>query len=100
MQEILDISWEYGVSDEIELRLCDQLGIEFHANTLDEIADLIYEMNLRIDGKWEENGEIKLLREKYWDMLNGAIKKAHPTTVLWEYEPAGLFLKKNKWLLD
>lgn len=100
LQEILDISWEYGVSDEIELRLCDQLGIEFHANTLDEIADLIYEMNLRIDGKWEENGEIKLLREKYWDILNGAIKKAHPTTVLWEYEPAGLFLKKNKWLLD
>ena len=100
LREILSLSWEYGVSDELELNLYDRLGIEFHENTSDEISDLIYEMNLRLEGRWNDDDEIKFLREKYWSMINKAVRKSHPVIVLWDYEPGSLFLKRNKWLLD
>lgn len=100
LEEILSISWKYGVTDEDELRLYNQLGIEFHPNTPEEIADFLYEMNLRVDGKWQEEEEVAFLREKFWTLVNEAMRKAPPEIVLWDYEPGGLFLKRNKWWLS
>ena len=100
LREILDLSWKYGVTDEDELRLYDQLGIDFHDNTVDEIADFLYEMNLRVDGKWDADEEEIALRKKYWQMVNETLLKAPPEIILWDYEPGGLFLKRNKWLLE
>lgn len=100
LREILNLSWEYGITDEMELDLYSKLGIEFHSNTSEEIADLIYEMNLRIEGRWKDDNEMRQLREKYWTMINAAVKRSNPVIVLWDYEPGSLFLKKNKWLLD
>jgi hypothetical protein len=100
LQEILDLSWKYGLSDEDEMRLYRNLGIDFHNNTVEEIADFLYEMNLRIDGKWQTDEEETALRKKYWQMVNETLLKAPPEMILWDYEPGGLFLKRNKWLLE
>lgn len=98
--EILDLSWKYGVTDEDELRLYRNLGIDFHDNTAEEIADFLYEMNLRVDGKWKMDEEEIALRKKYWKTVNETMLKASSEMTLWDYEPGGLFLKRNKWLLE
>lgn len=100
LNEILVLSWKYGVSDEDELRLYRNLGIDFHDNTSDEISDFLYEMNLRVDGRWEADEEEIALRKKYWQMVNETMLKAPPEMILWDYEPGALFLKRNKWLLE
>ena len=100
LREILDLSWQYGVSDEDELRLYRNLGIDFHDNTVEEISDFLYEMNLRVDGKWTADEEEITLRKKYWEAVNKTMRKAPPEIILWDYEPGGLFLKRNKWLLE
>ena len=76
------------------------MGIDFHDNTSDEISDFLYEMNLRVDGRWEADEEEIALRKKYWQMVNETMLKAPPEMILWDYEPGALFLKRNKWLLE
>ena len=100
LREILNISWKYGVTDEDEITLYHCLGIDFHANTREEITDFLYEMNLRVDGKWNEDDEAIMLRKKFWQVVNEAILKAPPEIALWDYEPGSLFLKRNQWLLE
>ena len=100
LQEVLDLSWKYGLSDEDEIRLYRNVGIDFHDNTAEEIADFLYEMHLRVDGKWQPDEEEIALRKKYWDAVNKTLLKAPPELTLWEYEPGGLFLKRNKWFLE
>lgn len=100
LREILDLSWKYGVTDEDELRLYRNLGIDFHDNTAEEIADFLYEMNLRVDGKWKADEEETVLRKKYWEAVNETMLKAPPELALWDYEPGGLFLKRNRWFLE
>ena len=97
---MLEYYSKYGVTDECEIKLLNNLGIEFHCNTSDEITDLAEEMNLRIDGKWIETKEMEFLREKYWSLVNEAIKKGDKRLTLLDYEPGSLFLVKNKWLLE
>ena len=100
LREILDLSWKYGATDEDELRLYRNLGIDFHDNTAEEIADFLYEMNLRVDGKWKADEEETALRKKYWEAVNETMLKAPPELALWDYEPGGLFLKRNRWFLE
>lgn len=100
LREILDLSWKYGVTDEDELWLYRNLGIDFHDNTAEEIADFLYEMNLRVDGKWKADEEETVLRKKYWEAVNETMLKAPPELALWDYEPGGLFLKRNRWFLE
>lgn len=100
LYEILDMSWKYGLSDEDEMCLYRGLGIDFHDNTMEEIADFLYEVNLRVDGKWKADEEEIALREKYWKAVNETMLKAPPELTLWDYEPGGLFLKRNKWFLE
>ena len=100
LREILNLSWKYGVTDEDELRLYRNLGIDFHDNTAEEIADFLYEMNLRVDGKWKADEEETVLRKKYWEAVNETMLKAPPELALWDYEPGGLFLKRNRWFLE
>lgn len=100
LREMLNFQKTYGVTDEAEIALLEKLGIEFHKNSPEEITDLTCEINLRIDGNWEETEEMKLLREKYWRMVNGAIKTGDRRLVLMDYEPGSLFLIKNRWWLE
>lgn len=100
LKEMLPFFCEFGVDNEGEISLLDALGIEFHSNTAEEIADLALEMNMRIDGMWVDDEETMQLRDKYWRMVNTMLQHASPKVILWDLEPGSMFLKKNQWLFD
>ena len=99
-REILQLNERQGLSTENEIQFYYDRGIEFHANTAEEICDLALEMNARLDGKWKDSSEILTLREKYWNIVNKALEKAPYQMMLLDYEPGSSFLLKNQWLLE
>lgn len=100
IREILMLSREIGVSTEVELQIYHDQGIEFHANSAEEIRDLAVEMNGRLDGVWVDPPQAKLLRERYWEIVNQTLEKSPHRMMLLDYEPGSLFLLKNQWLLE
>lgn len=100
LREIMEYQKKYGLTDELEIEFFSSMGIVFYDNTEDEIADFALEMNLRIDGKWIEKEEFIDLRDKFWKIVNDAIKSSSKHLCLLDYQPGSLFLKRNKWLLN
>ena len=100
LKEIMEYQRKYGMTDELQIGFLSSLGINFHDNTEDEIADLAIEINLRIDGKWVEKNEFVDLRNKFWEIVNEYIKYSSKYLCLLDYQPGSLFLKRNRWFLD
>jgi hypothetical protein len=100
VREIMMLSRKVGLSTEVELQIYHDKGIEFHANSAEEIHDLAMEMNARLDGTWVDLPQAKLLRERYWKIVNQALEKSSHRMMLLDYEPGSLFLLKNQWLLE
>jgi putative glycosyltransferase (TIGR04372 family) len=56
--------------DEFELN-----NIELQENNQNEIRDLVIEMDERLNGKWNETNEDKILQKKFWAVFNKNIQK-------------------------
>ena len=100
LKEIMKYQRKYGMTDELQIGFFSSLGIIFHDNTEDEIAELAMEIYLRLVGRWVDEDEFIQLRARFWSIVNEAIKESNKNLCLLDYQPGSLFLQRNKWLLD
>lgn len=70
----------------------EKYGIEIQENTPEEIKDIALEMQLKLDGNWQETEEDVILQKKFWSAVG--------QSTLGPFSIGALFLRKNKWLFD
>lgn len=77
-----------------------ELNIEVIENSAEEIADLVMEMNARIDGEWIETKEDIELQNKYQQMYKQWYEQEHfSENEMLHAKVGALFLRKNSFLL-
>jgi len=58
-----------GVARLTRAELLEESGLTLQANSPDEIAQLMFEMNERLDGTWVSHDESETLQKEFWTMF-------------------------------
>ncbi len=79
----------------------EELGIDIIKNTAEEILDVAVEMNERIDGKWIESEEDRMLQDKFFTIRDTWIEEHK---LEWgcqlRYRVGAKFLRENRFLFE
>ena len=81
----------------------ENMGIELIDNTSEEIMDVVDEMDMRLEGRWQTTEEDEELQARFWSYfkssdLHGVIRARIGTKFLRQHqELLGLFSKESTW---
>ena len=81
----------------------ENMGIELIENTPEEILDVVDEMDMRLEGRWQTTEEDEELQARFWSYfkssdLHGVIRARIGTKFLRQHqELLGLFSKESTW---
>ncbi len=90
-REILDS----GVRNFYKTEQFDSCGIELIENTSEEIKSVIFEMDMRLQGKWKEREEDKELQSRFWSLFKHSQLQGKINARV-----GAEFLRQNKELLE
>jgi putative glycosyltransferase (TIGR04372 family) len=90
--------YESGLADAAHTHIYDNAGVTLIDNTSDEILDLAIEVDDRLKGHWQPQGDDDILQKQFWDILRHF--SPHNSDKIITARIGAAFLRKHSDLLD